>query len=86
MKLALLDRAGGDPCELLREQRDRLGLLAVAPADRVHATTGIERTLALWRHEVMPATMQFLADVTRQAELVWTAVPSGDPPSPLSAG
>jgi DNA-binding PadR family transcriptional regulator len=39
IKLALLDRAGGDPGELLREQRDRFGLLAAALADRVHATT-----------------------------------------------
>jgi DNA-binding PadR family transcriptional regulator len=82
MKLALLDRAGGDPCELLRQQRDRFDLLAAALADRVHASTGIERMLALWRHEAMSATLRFLADVTRQAELAWTTAPSGYPPSP----
>ena len=65
IKLALLDRAGGDPCELLREQRDRSGLLAAALADRVHATTGTEHTLALWRHKAISATMQFLDDMTR---------------------
>ena len=65
IKLALLDRAGGDPGELLREQRDRFGLLAAALADRVHAATGTEPTLALWRHKAMSATMQFLDDMTR---------------------
>jgi len=65
IKLAPLDRAGGDPCELLREQRDRSGLLAAALADPVRATTGTEHTLALWRHKTISATMQFLDDVTR---------------------
>jgi PadR family transcriptional regulator AphA len=79
IKLALLDRAGGDPCELLREQRDRSGLLAAALADRVHATTGTEHTLALWRHKAISATMQFLADLTRQAEQASAAGPSSHP-------
>jgi PadR family transcriptional regulator AphA len=65
IKLALLDRAGGDPHELLREQRDGFGLLAAALADRVHASSGAEHTLALWRHKAMSATMQFLDDMTR---------------------
>ncbi len=46
IKLALLDRAGDDPKQLLREQRAQFGPLAVALADRVHATTGIEHMLA----------------------------------------
>jgi hypothetical protein len=62
MKLALLDRAGADPCELLRQQRAELGPIAAALADRVPATTGIEHTLALWRHKAMSAIMQFLDD------------------------
>ena len=49
IKLALLDRAGDDPRQLLREQRAEFGPLAAALADRVHATTGTEHTLALWR-------------------------------------
>jgi DNA-binding PadR family transcriptional regulator len=57
IKLALLDRAGGDPGELLREQRDRFDPLAAALADRVHASTGTEHTLALWRHKAISATM-----------------------------
>jgi hypothetical protein len=65
VKLALLDRAGADPCELLRHQRAEFGPLAAALAEQVSATTGIEHTLALWRHEAMSATMQFLDDCTR---------------------
>ena len=73
IKLALLDRTGDDPRQLLREQRAQFGPLAAALADRVHATTGIEHTLALWRHKAMSATMQFLDDVTRRAELASAA-------------
>ena len=66
LKLALLDRIGGDPRELLREQRAEFAPLAAELASRVDATTGTEHTLALWRHKTMSATMQFLDDVTRQ--------------------
>jgi PadR family transcriptional regulator AphA len=68
MKLALLDRAGADPSELLRQQRAEFSPVAAALADQVPATTGTEHTLALWRHKAMSATMQFLDDLTRQAE------------------
>ena len=60
IKLALLARAGDDPQDLLSRQRAAFGPLAAALADRVHDTTGMERTLALWRHEMMSATTQFL--------------------------
>jgi DNA-binding PadR family transcriptional regulator len=73
IKLALLDRAGDDPMQLLREQRAKFASLAAALANRVHTTTGIEHTLALWRHKAMLATMQFLDDVTRRAELASAA-------------
>jgi PadR family transcriptional regulator AphA len=75
MKLALVDRAGGDPQDLLRKQRAQFGPLAAALADRVHATTGIEHALALWRHRAMSATMQFLDEAARQAELASAAGP-----------
>ncbi len=67
IKLALLERAGADPWDLLTEQRAQFGPLAAALADRVHATAGIEHVLALWRHRTMSATMQFLDDATRRA-------------------
>ena len=77
MKLALLERAGDDPGQLLREQRAEFGPLAAALADRVHATTGTERTLALWRHRAMSTTVQFLDETIRRAELATAAGPSG---------
>jgi PadR family transcriptional regulator AphA len=77
LKLALLDRAGGDPRQLLREQRAEFGALAAALASQVEASTGFEHTLALWRHQAMSATMQFLDDVTKQAELAPAARPNG---------
>jgi DNA-binding PadR family transcriptional regulator len=60
VKLALLDRAGADSCELLQAQRDRLAPVAAALQDRLRVTTGFEHTLALWRHEAMAATLRFL--------------------------
>ena len=69
LKLALHDRAGGDPRGLLTEQRAQFGPLAAALASQVEASTGFEHTLALWRHQTMSATMQFLDDVAQQAEL-----------------
>jgi PadR family transcriptional regulator AphA len=77
LKLALLDRAGGDPRELLREQRAEFGALAAALASQVEATTGIEHTLALWRHQAISATMQFLDEASRQAELAPAAWSNG---------
>jgi DNA-binding PadR family transcriptional regulator len=73
MKLALLDRAGGDPRDLLRKQRAQFGPLAVALADQVDATSGIKHALALWRHKAMSATMQFLDEAARQTELASAA-------------
>jgi PadR family transcriptional regulator AphA len=68
LKLALLDRAGADPIHLLKQQRAAFGPLAAALAERVHTTTGIEHTLALWRHQAMSATIQFLDEMTQWAE------------------
>jgi hypothetical protein len=69
IKLALLDRAGEDPRDLLREQRAQFSPLAAELAGQVHATTGTEHTLALWRHEVMSAIMQFLDEAAQLAEV-----------------
>jgi PadR family transcriptional regulator AphA len=69
VKLALLDRAGDNPADLLRRQIAAFRPLAAALADRVHQTTGIDHTLAQWRHETMTATMQFLDQAAWLAEL-----------------
>jgi DNA-binding PadR family transcriptional regulator len=74
MKLALLDRAGADPRSLLNAQAAEFAPHAAALADRVHTTTGTNHTLALWRHQAMSATIQFLNDAALQAELT---LPSG---------
>src|SRR5512140_1059993 len=67
IKLALLDRGGGEPRDLLGKQRAQFCPLAAALADRVDATTGIDHALALWRHKAMSAIMQFLDEAARQA-------------------
>jgi PadR family transcriptional regulator AphA len=78
LKLALHDWAGGDPRELLREQRAEFGALAAALASQLEVTTGIEHTLALWRHQTISAAMQFLDDLTQQAEPAPAARANGD--------
>ena len=60
VKLALLDRTGTDSGELLLAQQAQLAPIAEALADRLHAATGFDRTVALWRHETIAATLRFL--------------------------
>jgi DNA-binding MarR family transcriptional regulator len=64
VKLALLDRAGGDPRPLLLAQQMQLAPIAAALSERAHSASGLERTIALWRHEAMSATMRFLAGLS----------------------
>jgi DNA-binding PadR family transcriptional regulator len=63
VKLALLDRAGADPRELLRAQRAQLEPIAAAIGDRLRTTAGFDHTVILWRHEALVATMRFLETV-----------------------
>jgi DNA-binding PadR family transcriptional regulator len=60
VKLALHDRAGTDVRPLARAQLARLVPAAAALEDRLRTATGFERTLVLWRHEAITATVQFL--------------------------
>jgi DNA-binding PadR family transcriptional regulator len=60
VKLALLDRSGGDPRELLVAQRALLVPVADALRDRLATATGFDRTLLLWRYETASATVRFL--------------------------
>ena len=60
VKLALLDRAQADSHELLLAQHEQLVPIAGALADRLDAATGFDRTVALWRHETITATLRFL--------------------------
>jgi DNA-binding PadR family transcriptional regulator len=81
IKLALLDRAGHNSQDLLRRQLAAFGPLAAALADRVHDSTGMEHTLALWRHEMMSGTIEFLDQAAWQAEVEATPGPGGHPRS-----
>jgi DNA-binding PadR family transcriptional regulator len=60
VKLALLDRTGSDSRALVQAQLTRLLPIAAALDDQLRTSTGFERTLVLWRHEAMAATMRFL--------------------------
>jgi PadR family transcriptional regulator AphA len=60
VKLALLDRSGADPHELLVAQHALLVPLPGALRDRLAGATGFERTLLLWRYETASATVRFL--------------------------
>ena len=60
IKLALLDRAGIDPRDLLQAQRAQLAPIAEALAAEVRTATGYDHALALWRHESLSAILRFL--------------------------
>jgi DNA-binding PadR family transcriptional regulator len=65
VKLALHNRTGADSRPLVRAQLARLAPAAAALEGRLHTATGFERTMILWRHEAMTATMQFLTGRSR---------------------
>jgi DNA-binding PadR family transcriptional regulator len=60
VKLALLDRSGTDPHDLLTAQRALLVPIADALRDRSASAIGFDRTLLLWRYETASATIRFL--------------------------
>jgi hypothetical protein len=60
LKMALLDRVGADPRELLRAQRRQLVPIAGALAGQIPATTGFDQVLLQWRYESVSATLRFL--------------------------
>jgi DNA-binding PadR family transcriptional regulator len=60
VKLALADRSGLDPRELLVAQRELLVPLADGLRGRLAAAAGFDRTLLLWRYETASATVRFL--------------------------
>jgi DNA-binding PadR family transcriptional regulator len=69
VKLALHERAGSDPGQLLRAQRDQLVPVARALSDRLATAAGFDRTLTLWRYETVTATLRFL-DAVHEPTLV----------------
>jgi hypothetical protein len=64
LKLALLDRAGRDPAELLARQKAVLAPIAAAVHAERPPHPGFDRTLLAWRRATTQATMSFLDDIT----------------------
>jgi DNA-binding PadR family transcriptional regulator len=65
-KLALLDRTGADPAELLAAQRAQLEPVAEALHRKLARTTGFDRTIVLWRWEMVAATLRFLDEAVTE--------------------
>lgn len=65
LKLALLDRAGGDPSGLLQRQREALAPIAEAIKTERPGTHGFDATLLAWRRATTAATLAFLDDLTQ---------------------
>src|ERR1700761_4017367 len=72
IKLALLDRSGADPHDLLVAQRALMVPIMAALESRISAATGFDRTLLLWRYETASAAIRFLA------------APVSEPPEPTA--
>ena len=67
LKLALLDRAGEDPVDLLRAQRAILVPIAEAIEDQRVQSGGFEATLLAWRQATAVAALGFLDTITETA-------------------
>ena len=63
LKLALLDRAGRDPTDLLRRQRAVLEPIAAAIKAERPRGKGFDATLLAWRRANAAATLDFLDDI-----------------------
>ena len=66
LKLALLDRAGGDPRGLLERQKAALEPIAEAIKAERPGPRGFDATLLAWRRATTAATLDFLDELTRE--------------------
>jgi len=66
IKLALLDRAGGDPGGLLERQKAALEPIAEAIKAERPGPHGFDATLLAWRRATTAATLTFLDELTRE--------------------
>ena len=64
LKLALLDRAGDDPADLLRRQREVLEPIARAIEAQRDECGGFDATLLAWRRSTALAALDFLDTIT----------------------
>jgi len=67
LKLALLDRAGDDPADLLRGQRAILEPIAAAIEAQRAQSGGFDATLLAWRRATATAALDFLDTITETA-------------------
>lgn len=65
VKLALLDRRGADPAELLGRQRGALEPIVKAISAERASSTGFDAVLLAWRQAMAGAAIEFLDDVRR---------------------
>jgi DNA-binding PadR family transcriptional regulator len=65
LKLALLDRSGGDPTSLLRRQKATLEPIAWAITAERPERKGFDATLLAWRRATAAAALSFLDDITQ---------------------
>jgi len=77
LKLALLDRAGGDPTGLLERQQAILAPIADAINAESPGSGSFDATLLAWRRATTAATMNFLDDITRAAPVAELPVNTG---------
>ncbi len=77
LKLALLDRAGGDPAGLLERQQAILAPIADAINAESPGSGSFDATLLAWRRATTAATMNFLDDLTLAAPVAEMPVNSG---------
>jgi len=68
LKLALLDRAGDDPADLLRSQRVVLEPIAKAIEDQRVQAAGFDAVLLAWRRATAVAALDFLDTITAAAQ------------------
>ena len=80
LKLALLDRVGGDPSGLLARQKAILEPIADAVKTERPGSAGFDATLLAWRRATTAATMSFLDDLTRAVPPAEMPVNSGTQP------
>jgi hypothetical protein len=67
MKLALLDRAGRDPADLLVRQRAVLEPIVAAIRVEQSPGEGFDAVLLAWRRATASAALSFLDDITPAA-------------------
>ncbi len=67
LKLALLDRVGDDPADLLSGQRAVLEPIAEAIEAQRAESGGFEATLLAWRHATAVAALDFIDTITETA-------------------